>query len=46
LTPIFGLIGSVIFFNESVSSIKLLAYALILGGLAVSQWRPKRINTF
>jgi O-acetylserine/cysteine efflux transporter len=46
LTPIFGLIGSVIFFNESVSSIKLLAYALILGGLAVSQWRPKRIITF
>ncbi|MEH6457313.1 MAG: EamA family transporter [Cocleimonas sp.] len=42
LTPIFGLIGSVIFYNESVTLIKLLSFALILGGLAVSQWQPKK----
>jgi len=45
LTPVFGLIGSVIFYNESVTPTKLLAYALILGGLAVSQWRPKSLRT-
>ncbi len=37
LTPIFGLIGSVIFFNEGVSAVKLIAYVLILSGLALSQ---------
>jgi O-acetylserine/cysteine efflux transporter len=42
LTPIFGLIGSVIFYHEGVSPMKLLAYALILGGLLVSQWQPKK----
>ena len=38
LTPIFGLLGSVIFYREEVSAIKLLAYFLILGGVVVSQW--------
>ncbi len=42
LTPIFGLIGSMIFFDESLSVLKLMAYILILGGLAVSQWQPKK----
>lgn len=46
LTPIFGLIGSIIFYNEGVSLMKLLAYALILGGLAVSQWPPKKEKAF
>ena len=41
LTPIFGLVGSVIFYNEQVTPLKLLAYALILGGMAISQWQPK-----
>ena len=44
LTPVFGLMGSVIFYNEAVSGMKLLAYALILGGLAVSQWQPGRLS--
>jgi len=42
LTPIFGLVGSVIFYAEDVTIMKLLAYALILGGLAVSQLVVKR----
>lgn len=41
LTPIFGLIGSMIFYGETVSTLKVLAYVLLLGGLAVSQWRPR-----
>jgi drug/metabolite transporter (DMT)-like permease len=42
LTPIFGLIGSIIFYNEGVTLMKLLAYALILSGLAISQWQPRK----
>lgn len=41
LTPIFGLIGSMIFFDEGISTLKVLAYVLVLGGLAVSQWQPR-----
>ncbi len=44
LTPIFGLIGSVVFYNEGVTLIKLLCFALILGGMAVSQWQPKKVK--
>lgn len=44
LTPIFGLIGSVIFYNEGVTLIKLLSFALILSGMAVSQWQPKKMK--
>jgi O-acetylserine/cysteine efflux transporter len=44
LTPIFGLIGSMIFFDEGVTTLKLLAYALILSGLAVSQWTPSKVT--
>ncbi len=39
LTPVFGLIGSMIFFDESVSMLKVVAFVLVLGGLAVSQWQ-------
>jgi len=42
LTPIFGLIGSVIFYSEEVSWMKVVAYALILGGMAVSQWQSNK----
>ena len=42
LTPIFGLIGSMIFFDETVSDLKLIAFGLILGGLAVSQLHLKK----
>lgn len=42
LTPIFGLIGSVYFYNEEVTLMKILAYALILSGMAISQWQPKK----
>lgn len=41
LTPVFGLIGSMIFFGETVSGLKIVAYILVLGGLAVSQWQPR-----
>lgn len=41
LTPIFGLVGSVIFYNEAVPTVKVLAYACVLGGLLISQWKPK-----
>lgn len=44
LTPIFGLIGSVIFYNEGVTLIKILCFALILGGMAVSQWKPNKVK--
>jgi O-acetylserine/cysteine efflux transporter len=44
LTPIFGLVGSVFFYNEGVTSMKILAYALILGGLLVSQWQPRNVD--
>jgi O-acetylserine/cysteine efflux transporter len=40
LTPVFGLIGSIIFYDESVSMLKVLAFVLVLGGLAISQWQP------
>ncbi|MCL6415268.1 EamA family transporter [Aestuariirhabdus sp. Z084] len=40
LTPVFGLIGSHYFFAEQVSTLKLLAFVCILGGLAISQWQP------
>lgn len=39
LTPVFGLIGSMIFFGESITMLKILAYILVLGGLALSQWQ-------
>jgi len=39
LTPIFGLIGSMIFFAEGVTGLKILAYILVLGGLGLSQWQ-------
>jgi len=37
LTPVFGLMGSVFFYNEGVTSIKLAACALILAGVALRQ---------
>ncbi len=37
LTPVFGLLGSMIFYGETVSATKVLAYVLVLGGLALSQ---------
>lgn len=43
LTPIFGLMGGVIFYNEEVSATKILAYVLVLGGLMISQWKPKTL---
>ncbi len=42
LTPVFGLLGSMIFFGETVSGLKIVAYILVLGGLAVSQWQPRQ----
>lgn len=42
LTPIFGLIGGVIFYNETISIIKILAYVCVLSGLLISQWKPKK----
>lgn len=43
LTPVFGLIGSMIFYEESVSAIKILAYILVVGGLVLSLWQPGQI---
>ncbi|PWQ93527.1 EamA family transporter [Leucothrix arctica] len=45
LTPIFGLVGSVIFYNEEVSTVKILAYVFVLGGLMISQWKPRRLSS-
>lgn len=42
LTPIFGLLGGMLFYEETLSLTKALAYVLVLGGLAVSQWQPRR----
>ncbi|WP_028671725.1 EamA family transporter [Saccharospirillum impatiens] len=39
LVPVFGLLGSFLFYGEAMSSTKLLACMLILTGLMVSQWR-------
>ena len=41
LTPVFGLIGSMIFYGESLPASKVLAFVLVLGGLALSQ-RPDK----
>lgn len=35
LVPVFGLLGSVIFFNEVVSSLKLLAFSFIIIGVSL-----------
>lgn len=35
LVPVFGLLGSVIFFNENVSSLKLLAFSFIVMGVSL-----------
>lgn len=45
LTPVFGLLGSMILYEETVSTLKILAYVLVLGGLAVSLWQPRRLST-
>ena len=37
LVPVFGMLGSAIIFDETLSSIKILVCALILSGLIVSQ---------
>ena len=39
LVPIFGLLGSYLFYGESMNGTKLIAGMLILSGLVVSQWR-------
>ncbi|MAC48610.1 MAG: hypothetical protein CMI12_17470 [Oceanospirillum sp.] len=39
LVPVFGLIGSMIFYGENVEGVKLVACALILLGLLISQWQ-------
>ncbi|WP_417594851.1 EamA family transporter [Oceanospirillum sp.] len=39
LTPVFGLLGSMIFHGETISDTKLLACALILVGFLVGQWQ-------
>lgn len=44
LVPVFGLIGSVIFYGETISQVKLLACMLILSGLLVSQWQNQWLN--
>lgn len=44
LTPIFGLVGSMIFYGETVSALKALAYVLVLGGLAVSLRQQRKTN--
>lgn len=41
LNPIFGLIGGMIFFQEALPLTKVLAFAFVLGGLALSQ-KPDR----
>ncbi|MBV1787817.1 EamA family transporter [Marinobacterium sp. D7] len=40
LVPVFGLLGSAIFYAEQVGTIKLIACLSILAGLVVSQWQP------
>lgn len=39
LVPVFGLLGSFIFYGEVISGTKMLACVLILLGLMISQWR-------
>ncbi len=39
LTPVFGLLGSMIFHGETISDTKLLACALILIGFLIGQWQ-------
>jgi len=35
LVPVFGLLGSVIFFNEAISSLKLFAFSFIVIGVSL-----------
>lgn len=44
LVPIFGMIGSVLVFNENVPSAKLLAIGLIVAGLAVGLYGQRITN--
>ena len=44
LVPVFGLIGSMIFYGETVEGAKLIACALILLGLLVSQWQSSWLS--
>ncbi|MBB1486105.1 EamA family transporter [Oceanospirillum sediminis] len=44
LVPVFGLIGSVIFYGETISQTKWLACILILSGLLVSQWQNQWLS--
>ncbi|OPX54839.1 O-acetylserine/cysteine efflux transporter [Oceanospirillum multiglobuliferum] len=41
LTPVFGMIGSMIFYQEDIDSVKFAAALLILSGLLVSQWQNR-----
>ena len=43
LTPVFGLIGSMIFYGEALPTSKVLAFVLVLGGLALNQRADKGI---
>jgi len=40
LVPLFALLGSVIFYNEQIGMIKLLAYLFILSGVALGMFEP------
>lgn len=44
LVPVFGLIGSVLFYDELINQTKLLACFLILSGLIISQWPQKGLH--
>ncbi|GGC09171.1 membrane protein [Marinobacterium zhoushanense] len=41
LVPVFGLIGSAVFYDEQIGAIKLLSCLLILSGLVVGQWQHR-----
>lgn len=41
LVPVFGLLGSAVFYGETIGDLKVLACALILAGLFVGQWQRK-----
>ncbi|OOV87717.1 EamA family transporter [Oceanospirillum linum] len=44
LTPVFGLLGSMIFHGETISDTKLLACALILIGFLIGQWQKSWLS--
>jgi drug/metabolite transporter (DMT)-like permease len=46
LVPIFGLLGSALFYQETIGSMKVLASVLVIAGLLVGLVKPDQLACF